>query len=238
MGLLIQIHREFFCMKCSSIEGKISFSLVRATMKTNQEYHSTETHLLEPHTGLAIDIRKDHLLRITDIEGGQVVDLVSYSHQNPQEYLSSPRTMDLNSKFYFSTGDILYTDQSNPMWRITNDKVGRHCFIFAPCDQKMFEVSYGVTDPHPNCFDNLVQNLTPFGILPGQIFVPFNIFMNAGINQKGEIDIQPPRSKAGDFIELRAEMDMIVGISACSAYKANDFSFGPITLEIFSNNES
>jgi uncharacterized protein YcgI (DUF1989 family) len=46
-------------------------------MKTNQEYHSTETLLLEPHTGFAIDIRKDHLLRITDIEGGQVVDLVS-----------------------------------------------------------------------------------------------------------------------------------------------------------------
>ncbi|NIW47913.1 MAG: DUF1989 domain-containing protein, partial [Gammaproteobacteria bacterium] len=48
--------------------------------------------------------QKRQLLRVTTIEGGQVVDLVSYSKQNTQEYLSSPRTMDLNNRIYFSTG--------------------------------------------------------------------------------------------------------------------------------------
>jgi uncharacterized protein YcgI (DUF1989 family) len=190
--------------------------------------------VLEPHAGLALKIRGDQILRVTDIEGGQVVDLISYSDQDTQEYLSSPRTMDFNNKIFFSTGDILYSDQSDPMWTITNDEVGQHCFLFAPCDQKMFEITYGVTEAHPNCFDNLSHSLAPFGIQPVQIFVPFNIFMNAKINKNGEIDIKPPLSKRGDYIELRAEMDMIVGISACSAYKSNDYSFGPIRLEVFS----
>jgi uncharacterized protein YcgI (DUF1989 family) len=59
--------------------------------------------------------------------------------------------------------------------------------------------------------------------------------MNARIDEKGEIDIQPPLSNPGDFIELRAEMDMFVGVSACSAYKSNDYSFGPIMLEVLSD---
>ena len=203
-------------------------------MKPEQDYHLLQTSLLEPHTGHAFEIQKGQLLRIIDLEGQQVVDLVSYSLHRLEEYLSSPRTMDYNNKIYFSTGAVLYSDQSKPMWKITGDTVGKHCFLFAPCDQRMFEISYGVEEPHPNCFDNLSINLTQYGIPPEQIFVPFNIFMHARISDSGEIDILPPLSKPGDFIELRAEKDLIVGISACSAYKSNNYTFSQIKLEIYS----
>lgn len=204
-------------------------------MKKDNVHNLLQTYLLEPRTGTAIETKKGQIIRIIDVQGRQVVDLVSYSLNTPGEYLSSPRSMDYNNKIYFSEGDVLYSDRSNPMWKITDDKVGDHCFLFAPCDQKMFEITYHVTDAHPNCYTNLSGSLAPYGIQPAQIFVPFNIFMNARISEKGEVDIQPPRSKAGDFIELQAEMDMIVGISACSAYKANDYSFSPIRLEILSS---
>jgi len=203
-------------------------------MVQNQDYQLIETHLLEPHTGAAFVVRKEQILRVIDVEGQQVVDLVSYSHQNPQEYLSSPRTMDYNNKIYFTKDDLLYSDQSNPMWTIVEDTVGKHCFLFAPCDQKMFEITYGVTEPHPNCSDNLSGCLSQFGIQPAQIFVPFNIFMQARIANSGEIEIQAPISKPGDFIDLRAEADLIVGISACSAYKSNNYTFSQIRLEIYS----
>lgn len=120
------------------------------------------------------------------------------------------------------------------MWTIVSDAVGKHCFLFAPCDQNMFEITYGVSEPHPNCFDNLSGSLAQYGILSAQIFVPFNIFMNARIIENGEIEIQSPLSNPGDFIDLRAEMDLIVGISACSAYKSNDYTFSQIRLEIYS----
>ncbi|MCJ7535076.1 MAG: DUF1989 domain-containing protein, partial [Anaerolineales bacterium] len=60
------------------------------------------------------------------------------------------------------------------------------------------------------------------------------IFMNGKIADTGQIDIQPPLSKPGDFIDLRAEADMIVGISACSAYKSNNYTFSQVRIEIFS----
>jgi uncharacterized protein YcgI (DUF1989 family) len=203
-------------------------------MNINQGDHLIEEYLLEPHTGFALRIHDGQILRIIDVEGGQVVDLTSFSQKNPQEYLSSPRTMDYNSKIYFTSGDVLYSDQSKPMWTITEDTVGNHCFLYAPCDQRMFEITYGITESHPNCFDNLSGNLSQYGILPEQIFIPFNIFMNIEINPNGELEIHPPSSRAGDFIELRAEQEMIAGISVCSAYKSNDYTFSRIKLEIYS----
>ena len=203
-------------------------------MKQDQDYQLLQTYLLEPRTGTAFEIKKDRILRIIDLEGQQVVDLVSYSLNSPEEYLSSPRTMDYNNKIYFSTGDVLYSDQSKPMWTIIGDTVGKHCFLFAPCDQRMFEISYGVEEPHPNCYDNLLTSLTQYGIAPEQIFVPFNVFMHATISDSGEIDILPPLSNPGDYIEMRAERDLIVGISACSAYKSNNYNFSQIRLEVYS----
>jgi uncharacterized protein YcgI (DUF1989 family) len=58
--------------------------------------------------------------------------------------------------------------------------------------------------------------------------------MNIEIDQEGEIKIKSPMSKAGDYIELRAEMDMIVGVTACSAGSCNNFEWTPIDVEIYS----
>jgi uncharacterized protein YcgI (DUF1989 family) len=206
-------------------------------MNQDQDYQLLQTFLLEPRTGTAFELKKGQISRVIDIQGQQVVDLVSYSRSNPDEYLSSPRTMDFSSKIYFSKGDVLYSNLSRPMWEITGDAVGKHPFLFAPCDQRMFEITYEVDGPHPNCFDNLSGSLRQFGITPDKIFVPFNIFMHAEVANSGEINIQPPLSKPGDQIDLRAEMDMIVGISACSAYKSNNYTFGQIRLEIYSEQD-
>jgi uncharacterized protein YcgI (DUF1989 family) len=59
-----------------------------------------------------------------------------------------------------------------------------------------------------------------------------NIFMNEEVSAKGTITVLPPKSKAGDSILLRAEMDLIVGLTACSAEMSNNYKFKPIGYEI------
>jgi len=118
------------------------------------------------------------------------------------------------------------------MLKIVADTVGKHDFMFAPCSQEMYEISYGVTDAHPNCLDNLSKPLAEYGIKPAEIPIPFNIFMNSGIDPSGKIEIHPPLSKAGDYIELRAEMDMIVSVSACPSLKCNNYTHTPILVGI------
>jgi hypothetical protein len=184
-------------------------------------------------TGVGFQLKKGQTLRVIDIEGEQVVDLVAFSQANPQEYLSSARSIDYAMKVYFTEGDILYSINSRPMLRIVADSVGKHDFMFAPCSQEMYEISYGVTEAHPNCLDNLTQGLVEHGIGAEQIPVPFNIFMNSGINKDGTLEIYPPLSKAGDRIDLRAEMDLILSVSACPADKCNNYSHSPIQIEIY-----
>ena len=120
------------------------------------------------------------------------------------------------------------------MFTIVADQVGKHIMLYAPCSQEMFVKSYGAEEKHPNCLDNLVSELKNYGIQGSDISIPLNIFMNIEISQQGEITIHSPLSKAGDYIELRAEMDMIVGVTACSAGTCNNFKWTPIDVEIYS----
>ena len=192
------------------------------------------THFqISPQTGTAFTIKRGQIVRIIDVEGEQVSDLFCFSQDKLDETLSSGHTTDYNGKLFLSKGDILYSNHSNPMFSIVADKVGKHIMLYAPCSQVMFEKSYGVTEPHPNCLNNLITHLRVYGIQSSQITIPFNIFMNIEINPEGEITIQSPRSKAGDFVDLRAEMDLIVGVTACSAGACNNFKWTPIEVEIF-----
>ena len=189
---------------------------------------------IEPQTGAAFTIKQGQKIRIIDVEGEQVADLYCIEKEEREEYLSSGHTTDYNGKLFLSEGDILYSNRSNPMFTIVADQVGKHIMLYAPCSQMMFEKSYGVTEAHPNCLDNLVNNLKSYGVQASQITIPFNIFMNIEIDREGEIKILSPMSKAGDYIELRAEMDMIVGVTACSAGSCNNFEWTPIDVEIYS----
>jgi uncharacterized protein YcgI (DUF1989 family) len=56
--------------------------------------------------------------------------------------------------------------------------------------------------------------------------------MNVDISPAGELTIRPPRSKPGDYVDLRAEMDLVVGLTACSAEMSNNYAFKPIDFEI------
>jgi uncharacterized protein len=197
----------------------------------------TRMHL-EPQTGSAITIARGELLRIIDPRGEQVSDLMSFARDDTREWLSSGRTIDYANTIYLTTGHTLYSNRSRPMWTIVEDTVGRHDFLLTPCSPDTFRIIYGTTGHHPSCFENLAMAFAPFGIAPDTIPTTLNVFMNVELSPSGELNILPPRSRAGDYIVLRAEMDMIVGVTACSAELSNNGAFKPIDVEIVVSQQS
>ncbi len=189
---------------------------------------------LEPQTGVALIVLKGQLLKIIDPAGEQVSDLTSFSHDDTSEWLSSGRTIDYANTVYLTTGHVLYSNRSRPMWTVLDDTVGRHDFILTPCSPETFEIIYGTEGHHPSCFENLCTSLAPHGITPDAIPTTLNIFMNVAIQPNGELIIGPPLSHAGGYLMLRAEMDLIVGVTACSAELSNNGTFKPIDLELHS----
>jgi uncharacterized protein len=187
---------------------------------------------LEPQTGAAFEMQKGQLLRVIDLEGEQVADLIAFSQEDKTEWLSSGRTIDYGNKIYLTTNDSLYSNRSRPMFTIIADEVGRHDFLLTPCSSETFQKIYKTKAEHPSCFANLSKHLAPFGISANSIPTTFNIFMNVEIDRAGRLSILPPRSKAGDTITLRAEMNLIVGLTACSAEMSNNYRLKPIGFEI------
>ena len=190
-------------------------------------------HRIPPRSGAGFVIAKGQTLRVVDPEGQQVSDMVSFSAEDPREYLSSGRSIDYASRMFLSTGDTLYSNRSGEMWEIVEDTVGRHDFTLTPCSAEMFAKLYGENEVHRGCFGNLAAALAPYGIAPDSIPVAFNIFMYVHVDSDtGEIEVRPPLSKPGDFIRLRALMDMTVALTACSAGQSNNFAYKPIDWAI------
>lgn len=189
--------------------------------------------IIPPRSGTSFLLLAGQELIITDIEGEQVADLVCYNLQDPSEYLSSGRTIDYAETIFLTTGHPLYSNRSNVMLHIVEDTVGRHDFLLTPCSADMFRIIYGDQDPHTGCFGNLCMALEGYDILPDQIHVAFNVFMHVDVNSiTGHIKVLPPLSKAGDYIVFKAMMDLIIGLTACSAGMSNNFSYKPIGYHV------
>jgi uncharacterized protein YcgI (DUF1989 family) len=150
-----------------------------------------------------------------------------------REVISSGRTLDYASRINLTKGDKLYSNRSNVLLEIVEDDVGRHDFLLTPCSKDTFRIIYGDTDPHQGCFGNLAGALASYGIEPDMVPVAFNCFMNVPVDSEtGELRVDPPLSKAGDRIVFRAAEDLIIGLTACSAYDSCGGSFKPIHYEI------
>ena len=187
---------------------------------------------IEPQSGVGFELERGQVLRVIDPRGEQVSDLIAFARGDSREWLSSGRTIDYANTIYLTTGHALYSNRSRPMLTIVADTVGRHDFLFTPCSAETFSIIYKNAGYHPSCLENLVRGLAEFGLHADLIPTTFNIFMNVDIAPTGELTILPPRSKPGDYIELRADMDLVVGLTACSAEMSNNYAFKPIDFEI------
>lgn len=183
---------------------------------------------IQPRSGAAFTMMAGQTLTVTDPMGRQVADLLAFNAADLGEALSSGRTLDYASKIYLTTGDTLWSNRSRPMLDIVEDMVGRHDFLLTPCSKDTFRIIYGHKEPHRGCFGNLAAALAPFGVADDCIPVAFNCFMNVPVASDGSFEVLPPLSRAGDYIRFEAKMDLIIGLTACSALESNGGSFKPI----------
>ena len=185
--------------------------------------------------GAGLRLKRGQQLRVIDPEGGQTGDLLAFS-QDGRQRLSNGRTFDYGGKIYVSAGDVLWSDRSNPMLTIVADQVGRHDFLYCACSLDMYRIQYGVTGYHPNCTDNLCAALRELGIEPEPLPTPLNLFMNVEVAGDGKLVFAPPKSRAGDSIVLRAEMDLVIALASCPASTCNGGAPArPLAFEILSD---
>ena len=173
------------------------------------------------------------VLTVIDPEGSQVADLVAFARSDVREAISNGRTFDYEERIKLTVGNSLWSNRSNRLLAIIEDDVGVHDFLLTPCSRETFRHFYPDKPVHRGCFGNLAEALAPYGVDPDSIPCAFNLFMNVPVDgASGTLKVLPPVSRAGDHIALRASTDLVVGLTACSAYASNGGSFKPIDYRI------
>lgn len=182
--------------------------------------------IIQPKMALAIEIEKGQIVQIVDTEGKQVADFVAYNFDNPLEKLSTKATIDNNNSIFLFEGQTIFSNKYYPLLTLTKSSVPHHDLIFPACSQSMYENQYQLFN-HPNCLQNLqfVLNAT---VIPD----PINFFMNTSVRKNGAIQVNEPSTNAGDYVELKAEKNLIAAITACSVSESNCNGFKCTGLEV------
>ncbi len=184
-----------------------------------------------PRSGTAFRLNRGQTLTVIDPEGVQVADLLAFA-DDVREVISNGRTFDYEETLRLTTGNRLWSNRSRVLLTIAEDSVGCHDFLLTPCSIATFRHFYPDKPEHRGCFGNLAEALAPHGVSEDMIPTAFNCFMNVPVDNDGRIGVAPPTSRAGDRIVFRAEEDLIIGLTACSAYASNGGSFKPIDYRV------
>ena len=186
-------------------------------------------YLIHAKCGIRVEVSKGQAITVTDIEGGQVADFFAEVKGTHEEYLSPSVTIDCNESLRIGVGSILYSNLYRAMFEVIyDDVVGAHDLLFPSCSKAMYDFFYQNGAGHPNCLDNINTALGTHRT----IIQPINLFMNTQIAPDGKITINRPVSKTGDKIILRALVDCVLGVSACSVSECDTNSGKCTPIEV------
>ncbi|TMQ24596.1 MAG: DUF1989 domain-containing protein [Candidatus Rokuibacteriota bacterium] len=174
-----------------------------------------------------------HTLRIVDLEGRQAVDFLCYNAARPEERYNAADTMKIAGSIFVSTGVALYSGLGHKLFTVVEDTCGYHDTIGGCCSEESNFVRYGVRGT-PNCRDNFLRALAPFDLGRRDIVANVNFFMYVPVSPDGSMAIVQGRSRPGDHVDLRAEMDVLAVVSNCPQVHnlANDYHPTPIRVAV------
>ena len=159
-------------------------------------------------------VRRGQMLRIVDLEGRQAVDFLCYNAADPTERYNAADTMKVTGTIFLTSGHALYSDMGRPLFTIVADTCGRHDTIGGCCSAESNRLRYGV-EGTPNCRDNFLRALRRVGLDKRDIVANVNWFMNVPVQADGAMAIVDGRSRPGDYVDLRAELDVLAVVSNC-----------------------
>jgi len=176
-------------------------------------------------------LQPGELLRIVDLQGRQAVDFLCYNAKDSAERYNAADTMKYAKTIFLTTGHGLSSDMGRRLFTIVADTCGRHDTIGGCCSAESNEFRYGVKDT-PSCRANFLRALAPFGLGKKDVVANVNFFMNVPVEPDGTMGIVDGRSKAGDYVELRAEMEVLAVISNCPQTHNPCNGFNPTPIRV------
>ena len=165
--------------------------------------------------GKAAFVAMGHTVRVINTHGQQVVDTWAFRRDDMTEFMSMEHSRTAIGRTMPALGQAMVTNRRRPILTLVEDTSGGiHDTLLAACDRYRYEL-LGCAGYHDNCTDNLAAALAELGLEPPETPGPWNLFMNIPVGMDNSLAFEPPVSRPGDSVTLRAEMDLVVAFSAC-----------------------
>lgn len=165
--------------------------------------------------GKAAFVSGGQIVKVINTHGQQVVDTWAFNRTDLTEFMSMEHSRTALGRIMPLAGQAMVTNRRRPILTVVEDTSGGiHDTLLAACDRYRYEL-LGCEEYHDNCTDNLAAALAELNLVPPETPSPWNLFMNIPVESDGTVSFQPPVSRPGDYLILRAEMDCIIAFSAC-----------------------
>jgi urea carboxylase-associated protein 1 len=170
-------------------------------------------------------------LRIIDLQGQQAVDFLCYDAADPNDRYNAANTMKLHSNIFLTKGSSLWSDRARKLMTIIEDTCGYHDTLGGCCSSEMNFLRYANAGAR-NCRDTFEEALKQFNLGRNDIVANVNWFMYVPVKHDGSMMIVEGPSKAGDFVDLVADRDVICIASNCAQVfnPANGFNPTPVRI--------
>lgn len=191
-------------------------------------------HLLEPGTGLALELRRGQVLRVEQVAGGQCADFNCFNLHDYREAFHTGRTRQLHG-IHPSVGDFLWSapPRERPMAVIVTDTVGSNDVLFSRCSGFLFEWLFGL-EQHTNCHDIQAEAQRAYGLTGDDVHDSFNMFMATSVDAAGAMHVGPNVARPGDHLELMALMDVLAVPNVCGSdvMSTSGFALKPLRVTV------
>ena len=167
-------------------------------------------------------LKRGTALRLTDLEGGANAGALFYNFECPVERYNLPDTLKAQHIARLSEGFVLYSDMGRVLCSITADSVGWHDPLGGCSNAALVAARYGPAsyqdcrnDYHKNALDGFLVELGKWGLGTRDLVPNVNLFSRVDVAGDGSMEFHPGNSSAGGYVELRAEMNVLVIVNTC-----------------------
>ena len=191
-----------------------------------------EDTIIAARAGWSRIIKKGEMMRIVDLEGKQAVDFLCWNADDYEDRYAAADTMKINETgIFLTTGTTLYSVGLTPLFIITADTCGSHDTIGGCCSADLNNFRYGVHN-ESGCRENFLLEMDKYGLSKRDMAANVNFFMYVPVSAEGHMDMGPSISSPGDYVDLRAESDVLAVISNCPQINnpVNDFNPTPVQV--------
>ncbi len=176
-------------------------------------------------------MRKGEILRIIDLEGQQAVDFLCYNADDSTDRYNAANTIKLNGNIYLGKDSGVWSVRARKLMTFVEDTCGSHDTLYGCCSVEIDDVRFGKNNGR-GCQGNFEAELAKHGLGAKDVVANINLFMYVPVETNGDVAIAPGISKAGDYVDLRAEIDVLAVLSNCPEALNNAAGFQPTPIRV------